>query len=164
MEVVVAQDTADSGARALTLDEAYRRHATLLFRYAVALLGSEPDAEDALHAVFLRLSSGTQAGIADVRSYLVRAVRNECLSRRRSRRRHKTLPLVEDIPGRSTGRAREINRALAKLDAKLREIVILRVYEEMTFDGIAEVTGLSATTVRERYSRALDKLRRELEA
>lgn len=164
MEVVVAQETADSGPRALTLDDAYRRHATLLFRYAVALLESGPDAEDALHAVFLRLSSKTLDRIADVRSYLVRAVRNECRSRTRSRRRRKTLPLVEDIPGRSTGRADEINRALAKLDADLREIVILRVYEEMTFDGIAQVTGMSATTVRQRYSRALDKLRRDLEA
>ena len=163
MEASVKQKTVHLAAHRLSLDEVYCKYARLLFRYAVGLLGAEADAEDALHAVFLGLSSKTLGDIRDVRGYLLRAVRNECLSRRRVRRRRKTLSLVEDIPGGDTGAAEEINRALAKLTAELREIVILRVFEEMTFDGIATVTGLSATTARERYRQALGELRAGLE-
>ena len=115
-----------------SLEAIYRRHAVLAFRYAVGLVGAEADAEDALHTVFVRLSRKALHEIADVRTYLLQAVRNECLSRRRRARRRKTLPLVEDVPGRETAIADEVNRALAQLTPDLREVVILRAYEEMT--------------------------------
>ena len=163
-EVSVERKNTDQPAAPSSLERLYRANATLLFRYALALLESEADAEDALHTVFLRLASKGMLEMGDGRGYLLRAVRNECRTRRRRRRRLKTLPLVEGIPGQSADNAQEINRALTKLAPKLRETVLLRIYEDMTFEDIAGALGVSATTARERYTQALDRLRKLLEA
>ena len=153
----------ESGMAALSLEGVYREHFRLLFRCAVALIENEADAEDVLHAVFARLATKSGLTVADPRAYLLRAVRNECVSHRRRSRRLRLLPLVEDVPGTVPGAAHGVNEALTRLAPHLRELVILRVYEGMTFAEIACATGLPRTTARERYGQAIERLRRILE-
>ena len=52
--------------------------------------------------------------------------------------------------------------ALAKLSEGQREIVVLRIWAEMTFEEAAEVTGYSVSTLFSRYRAALAAMRREL--
>ena len=46
----------------------------------------------------------------------------------------------------------------------LREVIVLRVFEELSFEDIAEAVGSNAVAVRKRYSRALQELRDRLGA
>ena len=52
-----------------------------------------------------------------------------------------------------------IPQALMKLNASAREIIILRLYEGLRYDQIEEITGISGNLLRNRFSRAKEKLR-----
>jgi DNA-directed RNA polymerase specialized sigma24 family protein len=57
----------------------------------------------------------------------------------------------------------QLNWALAQLSERDREVVVLRIYDEMAFRDIARVTQSLLPTVAARYVRALRKLRKLLE-
>jgi RNA polymerase sigma-70 factor (ECF subfamily) len=59
-----------------------------------------------------------------------------------------------------TERNREVREALAALDEKHRQVVLLRFFEEASVPEIAQVTGCSEGTVKSRLHHALNKLRR----
>ena len=61
-------------------------------------------------------------------------------------------------------RARLVREAVGQLPPPLREVIVLREYEEMPYDEIAEVTGCSVGTVRSRLFRARESLRKKLES
>lgn len=55
-----------------------------------------------------------------------------------------------------------IEQAFRELPIEQREVVHLKIYDQMTFNQIAEATGLSINTVASRYRYALEKLQRLL--
>jgi RNA polymerase sigma factor (sigma-70 family) len=59
--------------------------------------------------------------------------------------------------------ARELSRAIDGLSPAMREALVLRYYEGLSFEEIGERTGRNETAVRKRYSRALADLRAALE-
>lgn len=59
--------------------------------------------------------------------------------------------------------ARLVTAALAHLPVKLREAVVLRDLEGLTYDDIARVLGVRIGTVRSRIARGRDRLRSVLE-
>ena len=99
------------------------------------------------------------------------AVRNEAISRGRSRRRRELRerrqaagrvelfePRADDLID-----ARSAQAALERLDADQRELVVLRIWADMTLDQIARTTGLSVATVFRRYRAALAAIRKEMQ-
>ncbi len=52
---------------------------------------------------------------------------------------------------------------LRELPEKLREIVVLRIWSQLSFEEIAEVTAMSKTSVFRTYAEALEHLRKRLE-
>ncbi len=56
----------------------------------------------------------------------------------------------------------ELSKALSKLDAKDREVVYLKYYEEMDYSAISQVIGIPVGTVASRLSRAIGRLSYEL--
>ncbi len=52
--------------------------------------------------------------------------------------------------------------ALNKLDEELQEIVILHIWNELSFRGISEVTSLSKSTVADKYQKAVTQLKEKL--
>lgn len=147
------------------LAAAYDRYGAGLYRHAVALTGRREDAEDALQTVFVKLARRLRDGaeIRDLGAYLHTAVRREAL---RSRPR-RTVPLEEpDLVvarnGRSPRDAERLNAALRRLPAEQREVVVLHVWEGMTFRAIGDVLGVSMDTAASRYRYARQKLERWL--
>jgi RNA polymerase sigma-70 factor (ECF subfamily) len=155
------------------IGRAYDRQAAGLYRYALMLLGDTASAADAVQQVFLALVRQGRATASLDREghYLRRAVRNECFSALRRRRREPAIavgdaPLVEPVD-RASGdpelRA-AIDEALRELPPEQREVVHLKVFEGMTFQEIADVSDESINTVASRYRYAMDKLRASLNA
>jgi RNA polymerase sigma-70 factor (ECF subfamily) len=56
-----------------------------------------------------------------------------------------------------------VARALAALPAPLREVLVLRHYEELSFEEMARLTGTAASTLKSRFAVALARLRVRLE-
>jgi RNA polymerase sigma-70 factor (ECF subfamily) len=57
-------------------------------------------------------------------------------------------------------REEELESCLQKLSPELRELLILRFYQGLSFEVIAEITGLSISAIKMRVYRGLEKLRK----
>ncbi len=60
-------------------------------------------------------------------------------------------------------RIRHLNRCLHMLSDTLKEAVVMRFYQELSFEEIAEITGLSLSAAKMRAYRGLEKLRELME-
>ena len=154
------------------LEQAYDEHARSLFRYALAILGSADDVEDAVQEVWVRLARAHSRLMktANLKAYLFAAARNAAFSILRSRLRRNEA--VGASPADAVGSRDEADRSvqsvvlrdcLMSLSVEQREVVLLKVYDSMTFDEIARTVGISANTAASRYRYGVEKLKRALE-
>jgi len=136
-----------------------------LVLYGRALGLSHSESEDAVQDVFSALLNLGEAP-RNPPHYLVRAFRNRALNCRRSlwRRLARELesqdwfePSSEPHPAEA--RAME---ELARLPAEQREVIVLRFWHGMTFEEIAEVTGVGQNTAAGRFRYGMDRLRKHL--
>lgn len=70
--------------------------------------------------------------------------------------------LVFQPEGKNDERRVALESALARLSAEQREVIVLKIWGERTFEEIGELLALSPHTVASRYRYALQSLRREL--
>ncbi|MBM3476111.1 MAG: sigma-70 family RNA polymerase sigma factor [Armatimonadetes bacterium] len=142
--------------------------------YALArrLAGSPDLAADVVQDVFIELVNSARGYRFDgrLRAYVLRMVANSVYSAQRAiRLRTSGFPVREldrgpeetAVAGSTAGAAW---RALAQLDHAERVVVILRACHELPFPEIADVLTEPETTVKSRYHRAIERLRRKLAA
>jgi RNA polymerase sigma-70 factor, ECF subfamily len=147
------------------LADLYDRFAGTLFRHAAMILADRAAAADVVHTVFLRLAKAGSGGDVESLAYLRRAVRNESYSVMRTRRRDivvavdaQLLELVEGLDHCPAERI-AIEQAVSQLPPEQREVVHLKVWEGLTFQEIADVTGQGLNTAASRYRYGMEKLR-----
>jgi RNA polymerase sigma-70 factor (ECF subfamily) len=166
---LLTQRVAQSGPRAL--GGLFDLTAARLLRLTVAILRDSHQAEDAVQAVFVKVAAQPQKLVeADAPwPYLLMMTRNESLKLIRSRRPattlHEGLPLPIECPVDHLERREEYQQiwaAIRRLPQSQSEVVVLRIWEELTFEQIAGVVGSSVPTVASRYRYALNKLQRAL--
>jgi RNA polymerase sigma-70 factor (ECF subfamily) len=153
-------------------------HLPSAYNLARWLLRHDHDAEDAVQDAYLRAHEAfaTFRG-GDGRAWLLTIVRNVCWSRLRHARSGAADPGVEfdeELHGATDpgAEAREVEwretrrewlqRALEKLPAPAREILVLREIEGLAYREIASVVGLPIGTVMSRLSRARTRLQGEI--
>ena len=153
---------------ASSLEELYGRHARSVYAFLRVLCGDHHDVEDLFAATFERTlaRASTYVYPRPFKPWLFAIARN--LARERFRRaavREKVpevrRPEVPD-PSALAEKGEEAERALRALRAipdDLREVVVLRVFEDMSFAEIAKVTETKEATARSRMRRALERLR-----
>lgn len=179
-------DDAAVVARVLAGDQAayavlVARYRPRLARYAVRMLGSAEDAEEALQDTFVRGYRSLErcAEPERVGAWLFTILVNRCRTvGARSYRRSRTfVPFARDGDADPTdnvaarGQAmdermawrEEIDRALATLDAAQREAFLLKYVEELSYEEIAESTGVGVSALKMRVKRACDRLRELLQ-
>lgn len=153
------------------LGQLYDLTAPRLVRYALTLTRNRDDAEDALQAAMVRIALRPRA-LAQANfpwAYFLKVVRNEALNinRRRKSSPLLTVPVDERDEGSSAFEQMEIKlqvrQALERLPRLQSEVVVLKIWEEMTFAEIGEVLGESPNTVASRYRYALQKLTQHLQ-
>jgi RNA polymerase sigma-70 factor (sigma-E family) len=136
-----------------------------LLRYATVLCGDRAEADDMVQEALTRalVRWGRIGGLEEPYAYVRTMVTNEFLSRRR-RRRFWLVPLDRhDRPAPPAPESRgELWARLAALPRQQRVVLVLRYYEDLSDDEIAEVLGCRSGTVRGYASRALATLRVQL--
>ncbi len=154
------------------LERLYRAHAPALLRYGRGL-AAEAQALDAIQELYVRLWDRRERlpESANPRAYLITSLRHDLV--RDLRREAK---VTEFAPGRETdgeesvefeiiGRERDneqqrdLQRALNLLSARERELIELRFRQELDYDAISAVTGISYQSARNVLARAIGKLR-----
>ena len=154
------------------LETLYDAHAQALFGFLLNLTRNQEDTRDLMQELFLKLSRQPQllATIREPRGYLLRLAHNAAvdLFRRRTARQNQQEQLERteifaptDDPDEAAFR-QAIAEAMQQLPADQRAVVHLKVWEDLTFDRIAEVLDISINTAASRYRYALDKLRQRL--
>ena len=102
-------------------------------------------------------------------SWLYRVVRNGAISAGRQQQRRVQRELRVAAPeawfdaGTSTLEAQEATAALAALTLELREVVVARIWGNLTFAEIADLTGTSLSTAQRRYEQGVRELKARLE-
>jgi RNA polymerase sigma-70 factor (ECF subfamily) len=138
-----------------------------LVRFAATLTHHQQDAEDAVQAALTRLAGHPQclAGLDHPWAYLLRMVRNEVLASVRHRQHCSTAGSLTDLvthcPVDEAEREeshRAVWAALRALPPEQAEVVVLKIWEELTFVQIGEILDTSPNTVASRYQYAMAKL------
>ena len=159
---------AKRGLTTKDLERIHDEHVTAMYRHGMGLLRDEAAVRDILQDVFVKLAEG-RGSLADsdsARAYLLRMVHHAAVDRmRRDKvRRNHAEKAPEDLfqsspdPDREAFR-RQLEAALDQLPAEQREIVVLKLWEERTFDEISRICDIPLNTAASRYRYALDKLR-----
>ena len=142
-----------------------------LVRLAVTITRNQDDAEDAVQTALVRVADhpGLLGRADQPWYYLLRMVRNEALLILRRRKRALTLTSLSDLLTRTEvdeaereETFRAIWSALRKLPVQQSEVVVLKIWEQLTFAQIGEVLEISASTAASRYRYGLEKLSRKL--
>ncbi len=156
-------------------------HQQQVARMARRLLGtsagvSAAGVEDVVQEVFLAalVNIGRFRGDSSLSTWLTAVTVNKCRSQIRRRAIRRRLfpwtarePLEEQADRTAGGEEtqevnEEVRRAVYRLPQKYREPVVLRYFESMSIDAIAQALGLAANTVEVRLSRARKKLKESL--
>jgi RNA polymerase sigma-70 factor (ECF subfamily) len=170
--------------RALTGDadafgELVRRWERRIFALAYGMLGREEDARDATQETFLAAFRNLRGfrGEAKVSSWLHRIAVNQCISRQR-RSKVRSESALEDehensfatplngSPARVAEGRQEtlaVRRAINSLPIELRQVVVMKEFEELTFREIAEALDLPLSTVKSRLYTAMKQLQLRLQ-
>jgi RNA polymerase sigma-70 factor (sigma-E family) len=140
-----------------------------LLRTAYLLTGDRDDAEDLLQEALFRLSRAWRrvSESMSLDAYVRRTMVNLCTSRWRRRRvRTVTVAAVPerwraDDADRFSDRD-EIWRALATVPPRMRAVLVLRFYEDLSEVDTAAVLGCAVGTIKSQTARGLVKLRNAL--
>ena len=151
---------------ALSFEEFVTARADALMRYAYVLTGDPHDAADLLQESLVRVRAAWP-GVVNKREpegYVRTTMARLHISIWRGRRRERLMadPPEQGYDDDALDRAHGdggLWRALGGLPRKQRAVLVLRYYESLSDQEIAEVLGISRGTVRSQASRALDKLR-----
>ncbi len=143
----------------------YQGKASELVLYGRALGLSHGEAEDVLQETFMALVQRAEPP-ANPEHYCVRSFRNRALNYRRSLWRRLTREWESlrwfERPASETEREREAMQALAGLPQEQREVIVLKIWHEYTFEEIGELLEVSPNTAAGRYRYGLQKLRARL--
>lgn len=144
----------------------YRRYSQRIYTYCRKILGDSTTAEDLLQETFVKvLESGRQQrAIENFPAYLMTIARNLCLSHRaRSKRQFVEVEdfhlSYRDVPYEQRELLQLIEASLELLPEDYREAFVLREYNGLSYNEIAEVIGESLDVVKVRIFRAKKKLR-----
>jgi RNA polymerase sigma-70 factor (ECF subfamily) len=154
----------------------YEKYVHLLLSVAMGLLNDPHEAEDVVQDMFVSFAKNA-AGLGirgNLRAFLATCVINRARDRARSelsRKRHADTytPASSDVsePDQSlvySERCERLNRALAELPYEQREVIVLKIKQEMTLKEIARLQGVTISTVHGRYRYGMEKLRALLDS
>jgi RNA polymerase sigma-70 factor, ECF subfamily len=170
-----------AGGDTSAFEKVIERHQALVAGTAARMLGSNSDVEDIAQQVFIRVWKSARRYVprAKFTTWLLKITRNLVFNelRRAKRRAHVPLqsePGAEEIPLKDeTNPApdaslleeelqRAIEEAIMQLPESQRIALVLRRYEQLSYEEIAEVLDLSVPAVKSVLFRARTELRSRL--
>lgn len=165
------------GGDVAAFGELVQRHQQVAFRVAHALCRNAADAEDAAQDGFVKAYAALprfRAG-APLRPWLLAIVANEARNRSRAAARRRRLaeragaeappdtPPTPESLAVGGERDAELRAAIARLDDRDREVLWLRFFADLGEQEAAAALGCRRGTVKSRTSRALARLREEID-
>jgi RNA polymerase sigma-70 factor, ECF subfamily len=149
--------------------ELVERYYGTCLRYACRMLGDRQDAEEVVQDTFVRAhrSLDRYQHRDRFRAWLFRILVNRCRSMLRRRERASRLFVPHDSAADAALAvdfvdpcwSRAVQDALGKLSPPLRETLLLRYVDGLTYEEIADATGAGVSAVKMRVMRAREQMR-----
>jgi RNA polymerase sigma-70 factor (ECF subfamily) len=149
--------------------ELYTRYRGRIYAYALRMLGDRDRASDVFQETFTRIyqqSKNSERELSNVSAYVFTTARNICLNAIRDQ---KPSTSVEDYhqvifqpSHENIELAKLVKTALELLPQHHREAFVLREYDGLSYQEIADLTGHTLATVKIHIFRAKEKLRKIL--
>jgi RNA polymerase sigma-70 factor, ECF subfamily len=162
-------------------EQLVERHQRLVVGTVGRMLGGQSDAEDIAQQVFVRVWKNAKRYVPQAKftTWLLQITRNLVFNELRRRSRHPQVPLQGETdeeerplkdeaaiaPDASLLTAelqKAVDAAIARLPEAQRMAVILRRYEELSYEEIAETLDQSVSAVKSLLFRARTELRENL--
>jgi RNA polymerase sigma-70 factor (ECF subfamily) len=147
-----------------------------VYAFALRFLGDDAHAADLTQDIFVKLYHRIKEFRGDSRfeTWLYRVAANACIDDQRRRKRflpwltdeHPSLVSGRNVQEQSVARKQAssaIHVAISKLTPALRVPILLRYMQELSYDEIGEVLGISSGTVASRLNRGHKLLAKKLE-
>lgn len=156
----------DTAKKAFTI--IYSRYASRVYAYCRRFLGNREEAQDVFQETFIRFyqCANQERVMTNLPAFLLTISRNLCVN---AKRKEKSTIDYQDINFSDKNESvyssdkkelvELIKRAIELLPNDYKEIFILREYDGLTYQEIADVTGTSLATVKIRIFRAKQKIR-----
>ncbi len=150
------------------LERFFHAYQTDVYRLCHRLLGRAEDAQDATQTTFVRAFRDLHRfrGDSSVKTWVYRIAVNESVSQIRRRRESPSLDEQTPADGdsaRSVVERLAVEAALRKVSHTHRDILVLRFWEGLTYEELAQVLRISLPAVKMRLHRARDDFRRHYE-
>jgi RNA polymerase sigma-70 factor (ECF subfamily) len=136
-----------------------------LYRVAARLLGDRDEARDVTQTAFLKAYQALATCDRQRRffSWIYRIVINECLNTLRARRPtqglHDGMAAASEADPVAVGETRQrVRKALLRLPAEQRDVIVLRHFAELRYEQIAAALGIPEKTVKSRLFSARQRL------
>ena len=162
--------------------EIVKRWERKIFALCYGMLAREDEAKDAAQETFIAAYRNLSKfrGEAKVSSWLHRIAVNQCLTTKR-RNKSRSEDFLDDetnadekvfvapahlTPSKTTEqneRLQLVRQAVNSLPADLRQVIVMKEFEEMTFQEISDTLDIPLSTVKSRLYTALKQLRAKLE-
>lgn len=162
----------NTGLNRHAFEQLFRKHYRELVNFGISFLNDQNTSEEIVQEVFLNLwkKSAEMSTDRNIKSYLYTSVKNRCLNYIRDHKKFRSYVLdVEiELTSEETDHLRqeeirnEIERALAKLPEKCRQVFEYSRFDELKYREIAEKMDISVKTVEAQMSKALRILAKEL--
>jgi len=175
MRLVAGGDTA-------AFEALVERHQGLVAGTVARMLGSNSDVEDITQQVFIRVwrSAGRYVARAKFTTWLLKITRNLVFNEMRRTKRHPHVPVqldpeAEELPLKDETTEtpdatllqaelqQAIESAIMQLPETQRMALVLRRYEDLSYEEIAEILELSLPAVKSLLFRARTELRERLQ-
>lgn len=162
--------------------EIVRRWERKIFALCFGMLTREDEARDAAQETFIAAFKNLKSfrGDAKVSSWLHRIAVNQCLTTKRRNRTRSEEYLDDETnenervfvaplhlsPSNTTEQGERlglVRQAVGSLPVDLRQVIVMKEFEEMTFQQISETLELPLSTVKSRLYTGLKQLRMKLE-
>ena len=146
------------------LEQFYGCYQSSVYTLCYRLLGRAEDAEDAMQSTFVRAFAALPRfrGASTARTWLYRIAVNEAVTLLRRRGSGPTTIEKETVQADGTGAVAgrlAVEGALTHVKPEHRTILVLRFWEELSYEEIAAVLGVSLPAVKMRLKRAKEEFR-----
>ncbi len=139
-----------------------------LYRVAFRLLDSQAEAEDAVQDLFIKIWSRIDSleRVSYPQAWCLTLMRNHCIDRLRAKAGQQTVPVEENLPAEEelerSARIKRAWEAVLALPPKSRELLRLRLVEDLSYEEISRQTGLSQNALRVAFHRLKNHLKKKI--
>ena len=154
-----------------SIDEIYRAHASMVYRYLLSRTGDAGLAEELTQETFYLAVKGIDRfdGSCRISTWLIAIAKNALRTYRRKNPETEPLPEAaneapspEAVVGADEERI-ELMKKLRTLPEDVREVMYMRLFGDFSFQQIGQIMERTENWARVTYFRGREKLKKELE-